>query len=59
LANFGYSGSPILTDINGIPAVVGIFSAFQEEQRLTFAVSASQFEAAINDLIGAEAGPTR
>jgi V8-like Glu-specific endopeptidase len=59
LANFGYSGSPILADIDGIPAVVGIFSAFQEEQRLTFAVSASQFEAAINDLIGAEAGPTR
>ncbi len=59
LANFGYSGSPILADINGVPAVVGIFSAFQEEQRLTFAVSASQFEAAIRDLIGAEAGPTR
>ena len=55
LANFGYSGSPILADINGIPAVVGIFSAFQEEQRLTIAASASQFEAAVNDLIGAEA----
>jgi V8-like Glu-specific endopeptidase len=59
LANFGYSGSPILADINGIPAVVGIFSAFQEEERLTFAVAASQFEAAIRDLIGAEAGATR
>jgi V8-like Glu-specific endopeptidase len=59
LANFGYSGSPILADINGIPAVVGIFSAFQEEARLTIAASASQFEAAIRDLIGAEAGPTR
>jgi len=59
LANFGYSGSPILADINGVPAVVGIFSAFQEEERLTFAVAASQFEAAIRDLIGAETGPTR
>jgi V8-like Glu-specific endopeptidase len=59
LANFGYSGSPILADINGIPAVVGIFSAFHEETRVTFAASASQFEAAIKDLIGAEAGPAR
>jgi uncharacterized protein len=59
LANFGYSGSPILADINGIPAVVGIFSAFHEETRLTIAASASQFEAAIRDEIGAEAGPTR
>jgi V8-like Glu-specific endopeptidase len=59
LANFGYSGSPILADINGIPVVVGIFSAFQEEERLTIAASASQFEAAITDLIGAEAGPSR
>jgi hypothetical protein len=29
LANFGYSASPILADTNGIPAVVGVFSAFQ------------------------------
>ena len=41
----------------GQPAVVGIFSAFLEEQRLTIAASASQFEASIRDLI--EAGPTR
>jgi uncharacterized protein len=59
LANFGYSGSPILADINGSPAVVGIFSAFQEEARLTFAASASQFEAAVRKLIEAEAGPAR
>jgi uncharacterized protein len=45
--------------MNGIPAVVGIFSAFLEEQRLTIAASANQFEAAITDLNGAEAGPTR
>jgi hypothetical protein len=59
LANFGYSGSPILAEINGIPSVVGIFSAFHEESRLMFAPSASQFEAAVRDLIEAEAGPTR
>jgi V8-like Glu-specific endopeptidase len=59
LANFGYSGSPILVDINGTPAVVGIFSAFHEESRWMFAPSASQFEAAIRDLTGAEAGAGR
>jgi len=59
LANFGYSGSPILADIDGTPVVVGIFSAFQEETRRTFAAPASQFEAAVRDLIAAEAGATR
>jgi V8-like Glu-specific endopeptidase len=59
LANFGYSGSPILADVSGTPVVVGIFSAFREEERLTIAASASQFEAAIRDLIGAEAAPAR
>jgi uncharacterized protein len=59
LANFGYSGSPILADIDGTPAVVGIFSAFQEETRRTFAAPASQFEAAVRDAITAEAAPTR
>lgn len=59
LANFGYSGSPILADIDGTPAVVGIFSAFHEELRLTIAASASQFEAAVRDAIEAEAAPTR
>jgi uncharacterized protein len=59
LTNFGYSGSPILVDVNGIPAVAGIVSAGREEERLTFAASASQFEAAIRDLTAAEAAPTR
>ena len=59
LANFGYSGSPILADINGVPTVVGIFSAFREEERMTIATSASQFKATLTDLIGAEGGPTR
>jgi hypothetical protein len=40
-----------------IPAVVGIFSAFHEETRVTIAASATQFEAAIRDEIGA--WPTR
>ncbi len=59
LANFGYSGSPILADVNGISTVVGIFSAFHEETRVTIAASASQFEAAVRDQIGAEAAPAR
>ena len=59
LANFGYSGSPILADVDGTPVVVGIFSAFHEETRRTFAAPASQFEAAVRDQIGADAAPTR
>ena len=48
-----------MADVNGIPAVVGVFSAFHEETGLMFAASASQFEAAIRDLIAAEARSTR
>ena len=48
-----------MADINGIPAVIGVFSAFHEETGLMFAASASQFEGAIRDLIAAEARPTR
>ncbi len=59
LANFGYSGSPILADINGVATVVGIFSSFHEETRLTIAASASQFEAAVREQIGAGAGSNR
>jgi V8-like Glu-specific endopeptidase len=59
LANHGYSGSPILADIDGTPAVIGILSAIQEEKRLSFAASASQFEAAVRDTIAAEAAPAR
>jgi V8-like Glu-specific endopeptidase len=58
LANFGYSGSPILADINGTPTVIGVLSAGQEEIRVTIAVAVSQFEAAIRDQIGAEAKPS-
>jgi V8-like Glu-specific endopeptidase len=59
LANLGYSGSPIMVDINGSPAVVGILSAINEETRLMFVPSASQFEATIRGMVGAEASPTR
>jgi TPR repeat protein len=59
LANFGYSGSPILAEINGVPAVVGIFSSFHEETRLTIAASASQFEATVKEQIGAGTGSNR
>ena len=59
LANLGYSGSPILAEINGNPTVIGIFSAFQEGTGLMLAPSASQFEAAIRDLIAAEERPAR
>jgi uncharacterized protein len=59
LANFGYSGSPILAEINGTPTVIGIFSAFQEGTGLMYCPSASQFEVAIRDLIAAEERPAR
>ena len=59
LANFGYSGSPILAEVGGEPAVVGIFSAFHEETRLMFAAPASQFEAAVRDTIAAERASAR
>ena len=54
LANFGYSGSPILAEVNGIPTVVGIFSAFQPEMKEMLACSASQFEEQVRRLIAAE-----
>jgi len=59
LANFGYSGSPILAEIDGVPVVTGVFSTFQEETRLMFAPSASQFEAAVREEIAAEAAPVQ
>jgi uncharacterized protein len=57
LANFGYSGSPVMAEIDGVPVVVGIFSAFQEETRLMFAASAGQFEAAVREQASAETLP--
>ena len=59
LANFGYSGSPILAEIGGEPAVIGIFSAFHEETRLMYAAPASQFEAAVRREIAAQSASAR
>lgn len=53
LANFGYSGSPILAEINGAPTVVGVFSATEFETRNAFVCSASQFEEKLRELTGA------
>ena len=50
LANFGYSGSPILAEINGTPTVVGVFSASDPETRNAFVCSASQFEGKLKAL---------
>lgn len=59
LANFGYSGSPILAEVGGQPTVVGIFSAFHEETRLMFAAPASQFEAVVQREIAAQSASAR
>ncbi|WP_315726677.1 MULTISPECIES: trypsin-like serine protease [unclassified Bradyrhizobium] len=59
LANFGYSGSPIMAEIGGEPAVVGIFSAFHEETRLMFAAPASQFETTVRREIAAQSASAR
>jgi hypothetical protein len=44
LANFRLLGLPILADNNGIPAAVGVFSAFHEETGLMFAASATNLK---------------
>jgi uncharacterized protein len=59
LSNFGYSGSPVMAEVDGAPVIVGIFSAFHEESRLMFAPSAGQFEDAVKDLMASEAGAGR
>ncbi|MGJ4945783.1 trypsin-like serine protease [Bradyrhizobium sp. HKCCYLS1011] len=58
LDNFGYSGSPILVDIDGTPTVVAVLS-IGNETGLTFAASANQFEAAVREQAAAEAAPAR
>jgi V8-like Glu-specific endopeptidase len=52
LANFGYSGSPILAEINGTPTVIGVASAAIREVLLGIACSANQFEKPVTELIG-------
>jgi hypothetical protein len=51
LANFGYSASSILAEVNGTPTVAGVFSAADLETRNAFVCSASQFEGTLKELI--------
>jgi uncharacterized protein len=51
LTNFGYSGAPIIVEIDGAPSVIGIASASQKEERRGIACSASQFEKAVAQLM--------
>jgi V8-like Glu-specific endopeptidase len=53
LANFGYSGSPILAEVNGTPTVIGVHSAAERETRNAFVCSASQFEEKLKELTDA------
>jgi uncharacterized protein len=54
LTDFGYSGAPILVEIDGAPSVIGIASASQKEERRGIACSASQFERAVAQLMKSE-----
>ena len=51
LINSGYSGAPILTDIDGAPSVIGIGSRGNKRERLGVACSARQFEKTISELV--------
>jgi secreted trypsin-like serine protease len=50
LTNFGYSGAPILAQIGGEPAVIGINSIGDPQRRTGMACSATQFAKAIGEL---------
>jgi uncharacterized protein len=54
LTDFGYSGAPILVEIDGVPVVIGIGSAAQRHERRGIACSASQFEKAVTQLMQSE-----
>ena len=54
LTNFGYSGAPILAQIGGIIAVIGINSVGNPERRTGMACSATQFAKAVAELIRSE-----
>jgi hypothetical protein len=47
LTNFGYSGSPIMADVDGKLAIIGIASAAYQWQLRGAACSAMQFEQAV------------
>jgi V8-like Glu-specific endopeptidase len=54
LTNFGYSGAPILAEIGGTTAVIGINSVGNPERRTGMACSATQFAKAIAELTQSE-----
>jgi V8-like Glu-specific endopeptidase len=54
LTNSGYSGAPILAKIDGTYSVIGIVSGGNQEKRLGYACSATEFEKAVADLLQAE-----
>jgi V8-like Glu-specific endopeptidase len=54
LTNRGYSGAPILAEIDSIPSVIGIGSGGKKEERLGMACSATQFEQAVAELMRSE-----
>ena len=54
LTNFGYSGAPILAQIGGTTAVIGINSVGNLERRTGMACSATQFAKAVAELTQSE-----
>ena len=54
LTNFGYSGAPILAQIGGITAVIGINSVGDPQRRTGIACSATQFAKAVAELMQSE-----
>jgi uncharacterized protein len=54
LTNFGYSGAPILAQIGGTTAVIGINSVGDPQRRTGIACSATQFAEAVAELMQSE-----
>jgi uncharacterized protein len=54
LTNFGYSGAPIIAQIGGTTAVIGINSVGDPQQRSGTACSATRFAKAIGELMQSE-----
>ena len=54
LTNFGYSGAPIIAQVDGTPAVIGINSVGDPLRRNGIACSATQFAKVIGDLMQSE-----
>lgn len=54
LTNQGYSGAPIIADIDGVPFVIGIGSGGSKTERLGMACSARQFQKTIATLTQSE-----